>query len=337
MFGKHAAGTPSMRTATPMPNLAGAARAALLGLAALVFAAGFVQTDGQVVAVPGGSGAWLPPGPALSGDDPLRLADPAGTVVIVYNHGSDDEATPDPCAPLAPQAQAGTTPQAVKGLAGATVAGRRVAVFAFCTRTKTSAYPASGPPKISGRIQDIRALTQDLRAKGLPPENLFLMGHSAGGFASLMLESWDPELQNAAMAVAPAFAGPRAGRDTQWTILRQTWFGEMTSNRVWQALVVAIEGDAYNRPRDIEFLQQVDGVEFVALSYDPCFGGLAPHDAIFAPCFEEMEPAFHGFMATRLGAAPQGRAPGAPPQAVPAAQQPAPAGRSPWTGPLQVQ
>ena len=102
-------------------------------------------------------------------------------------------------------------------------------------------------------------------------------------------------MSNAAIAFAPAFAGPRSGRSPGWEALRDeqiTWISKATR---LDALVYAFEGDRFNRPRDLLFLRQIEGVEFHALPSDKIGGidceGTASHYLVRHDCFGTTEQA----------------------------------------------
>lgn len=261
--------------------------------------------------VPGGSGVWLSPAPALSGDGPLKLADPTTTAVLIYNHGSRSESQTDLCNPLAEDGN--TTPSIVRALAGDTLAGRQLAVFVFCTGTKIGSFRSNGgggTPKLAGRREDIAQLVDAFRDAGQPPELLFLMGHSAGGFASLLVESASPEAQNAVIAFAPAFAGRRSDRSPAWQELRQTYVRELKRGGPADALVYAFQGDPYNRPEDLAFLAGIPGVTLIQhfnLGRGDGVGcGFAdPHRTVFLDCFvRAQEETLRRYLAGRLRAKP---------------------------------
>jgi pimeloyl-ACP methyl ester carboxylesterase len=311
---------------------------AALALTLCASGAAALAQGAQLVSVPGGSGVWLSPAPRLLGGDPLSLAELPDTAVIVYNHGSLGEGQADPCEPA--QEVGGTTPRIVRNLAGEVVQGYRLAIFAFCTATKTGRFRndgSGGPPKVAGRRDDIKALVQALRAAGVPAERLFLMGHSAGGFASLLVERDAPDAQNAVIAFAPAFAGPRSDRSQAWWDLRARYVAHLQQGREIDALVFSFEDDPYNRPQDLTFLQGIPGITLDPLSSRTIEGvscGIGePHRTVFLNCFgDTQEDDIQAYLATRLPPAPGGQAapagtPQPPPQ--PAAQQPYQEGPAP--------
>ncbi|WP_119169323.1 serine aminopeptidase domain-containing protein [Algihabitans albus] len=263
-------------------------------LAFMVAASGSSLAQSNLARVPGGSGAWLAPTPALTGDNPLALADPQGTAVLIFLPGSSTEGRPDICRPL--DSRLGTTPQAFQRLAGRTLAGKTLAVFGFCSETKLGSFRKdryAGEPKVIGRKNDLRTLVEALRAAGLPAEQLFLAGHSAGGWAALLLQRDRPFEINAVLAFAPAFTGPRATRTESWSRLRREMITRLSEAERLQALVVAVQGDPYNRPQDLAFLAQIPGVRLIGLSSDelegrPCEAG-SPHQLIYRDCFSDTQ------------------------------------------------
>ena len=255
---------------------------------------GAADAQSGLAQVPGGNGAWLSPAPALVADDPLALADPQSTAVIIFLPGSSTEGRPDSCRPLEPRV--GTTPKILRELAGQSIAGKTLAVFGFCSDTKLGSFRKDryvGTPKVIGRRDDLRALVRAFRAAGLPAEHLFLAGHSAGGWAALLLQRDDPAEINAVVAFAPAFTGPRDTRTASWSRLRREMVDHLGEAERLQALVMAVVDDPYNRPQDLAFLEAVPGVHLLSLESDSlagqtCQGG-DPHQLVYRDCFAKTQ------------------------------------------------
>ncbi len=292
-------------------------RALAVALLPAVLAAGLPAAAGaadaaELAPVPGGAGAWLAPAPPLAGGDPLALAAPAATAVLIYLPGSAAEGTPDVCAPLAPVG--GTTPYVVQELAGRSLAGKRLAVFGFCTATKVGSFRRdryAGTPKVMGRHDDLRRLARAFLARGLPPDNLFLAGHSAGAWAALLLERNDPDALNAVLAFAPAFAGARDTRSPSWRQLRQEMVEYLRRAPRLDSLVFAFAGDPFNRPRDLAFLAGIAGSSLVGLPSDSIDGvacsAATPHRVPFLDCFARTQlDDLEFFLAHRLAGARPG-------------------------------
>lgn len=104
---------------------------------------------------------------------------------------------------------------------------------------------------------------------GVAPEKIFLSGHSAGGWASLMAMPTVDRKFNAAIVFAPAFAGPRteAGIYPIWRgEIRPKHVTKMTSFDQMRALVFAYDNDPYNRTAELKFLvdRYSDSVEIIS-------------------------------------------------------------------------
>jgi dienelactone hydrolase len=176
----------------------------------------------------------------------------------------------------------------------------------MCTRTKVGQFSndGRGTPKIRGRVADLRAALDALRGYGVPPAQIFLAGHSAGGWAALAVEAADPDGQNAAIALMPAFAGERTGRTEAWTALRAELAEEIAGMPAARALVYASEGDPFERPQDLAFLSAMPEVALVALAPGevegvPC-ARPDPHRLAFLDCFATQRDEILAFLAANL-------------------------------------
>ncbi len=244
-----------------------------------------------------GEGQFLPPRPATQADDPLAVQEPQSKLLIVYLPGSDREYEQDRCLPTQPDSYWGVPP-VIATLAGLQAAGRELLVFAFCSPTRRGSYDEetrTGRPKVSGRAADLAALLGQFGRRGIEPRQIFLAGHSAGAWAALLTARHNAPLFNATVAFAPALAGPRSGRSPGWQALRDEQVASLGQAARLDVLVYAFRGDRFNRPRDLEFLRRIAGVEFHALPSDVIGGidcaGSAPHHVVRHSCFAEAEQA----------------------------------------------
>lgn len=233
-----------------------------------------------------------------SKDDAIRLAAPAETVVLIYNHGSEQEFIPDPCEPAAGNASEWSVPSVLSDLSGSRIAGKVIAVYGYCTPSRVGEYrhaERSGEPKVVKRARDIGLLADRFAALGVPRHQIFLAGHSAGAWASLLAARERPRSVNAVIAFGPAFAGRRATRPPGWEWLRGTQILYLSAATRIDALVFAFEGDPYEPPEDLGFLRAVPGVELAVLSGAridgvPC-GERSPHLTERKPCFHATQGA----------------------------------------------
>ena len=254
-------------------------------------------------------GAYLAPAPRLEGQGPLALAEPGDSIVVIYNHGSKQEFRRDSCA-----ARGGAKPGVIADLAGATLASKRVAVFVYCTPSKTGTFDhrsGRGEPKIERRSKEIADLAEAYAAAGVPRRQIFLAGQSAGGWASLLAvgrSAETPEI-GGVIAFAPAFAGRRADRSPGWQMLRDRLARELAGFAYLPALVYAFEGDSLERPEDLAFLSRVPGVEFRKTGVRRIGGrdckSKFPHFLAFDPCFRATQAsALLSFIKARVGTGP---------------------------------
>lgn len=233
-----------------------------------------------------------------SKDDAIRLAVPAETVVLIYNHGSEQEFIPDPCEPAGGDASEWSVPSVLSNLSGTRVAGKVIAVYGYCTPSRVGEYlhaERSGEPKVAKRAREIAMLADRFAALGVPRRQIFLAGHSAGAWASLLVARDHPRSFNAVIGFAPAFAGRRATRPPGWEWLRGTQVLYLGAATGIDALVFAFEGDPYEPPEDLAFLRGIPGVELVVLSGTridgvSC-GGRGPHLTDRKPCFHAKQGA----------------------------------------------
>lgn len=237
-----------------------------------------------------GRSQFVPGGPPQ--DDTIRLAAPAETVVLIYNHGSDQEFIPDPCEPAAGDASEWSVPSILADLSGTRVAGKVIAVYGYCTPSRVGEYrhaKRAGEPKVVKRAREIGLLADRFAGLGVPRPQIFLVGHSAGAWASLLAARERPRAVNAVIAFGPAFAGRRATRPLGWEWLRGAQVAYLSGAAQIDALVFAFEGDHYEPPEDLAFLGGIPGVELVVLSGTridgvSC-GDRPPHLTDRKPCF----------------------------------------------------
>ncbi len=241
-------------------------------------------------------------------NNPLAIADPRHKILLIYNHGSLSELRTDPCFPNQPYMPGGM-PRVVRDLAGATIKGRKVVVYALCSRLHgvKKIFDTRNNLKIRYRVREIREAVRRFLALGMPSAQIFLVGHSAGGWASLMVESENPRLVNGVIAFSPAFAGVKATRNRQWWKFRKLLEEELKAARRIDALVFAFPGDPYNSPEELAFLASIPGVDFRALKGGggllPCYRG---HRGAFKACFEaQQRQVLRQFIESRLPPAPE--------------------------------
>jgi len=238
-------------------------------LAALALLAGCASPGGVVV--PPGHDHARAPAPHL---------EPEG-ILLLYAHGSRQEYLRDRCFP-----NSLTTPRWLRRFAGRRVAGQPVSVYAVCTPSRTGEFAhaeRTGEPKVVKRAHDLETVVARFVDAGFAPGRIFLLGHSAGGWASLLaIHDGQPPVAGA-IAFAPAFAGPLRTRSAGWQWLRDTQAERLAGGEHLPALVFAYRGDRFEAPAALEFLRNVPGVRMIELDTAGC-GNIDPHRGVFSAC-----------------------------------------------------
>ncbi len=78
-----------------------------------------------------------------SKDDAIRLAAPAETVVLIYNHGSEQEFIPDPCEPAGGDASEWSVPSVLSNLNGTRF---QILYLSAATRIEALIFAFEGDP-----------------------------------------------------------------------------------------------------------------------------------------------------------------------------------------------
>ncbi len=204
------------------------------------------------------------PGEKQNRELPLHIENPGFKIVIIYNHGSTYEFRRDPCRPCNVQDIWGTPPVA-RNLSGEVIDGKTILVYSLCTSIESGDYNGlsrTGELKVVKRSKEIRDKVNEFIDIGIPKHQIFLMGHSAGAWASLLMLRNNPRHVNSVIAFAPAFAGKYKKRNSGWEWVYHQQKEVLASVQTLPALVYAFENDPYNRIDDLVFLDTIPGVVF---------------------------------------------------------------------------
>lgn len=167
--------------------------------------------------------------------------------VIIYNHGISRPQKEEPCLLRYNQ-----PPKSLLALKN-----RETLVYPLCSTSIESPAISSAGKQVYLRKIEINYAIDAFLARGIKPQNLFLAGHSNGGWTSLMMMKDVNQRFNGVIAYAPAFAGKRSEVSfAPWwrNTVRPKQIKDMLRAPNMDALVFAYEGDAYNRPEDLQFL-----------------------------------------------------------------------------------
>ena len=253
----------------------------------------------------------------------FAVDNPREKIILIYNHGSGEEWDKDNCYPekldyIWPKY--GGTPSILANLSGETILGKIVLVYAFCSNefrgNPDLPAPSPGVSKQEKRQKAILGTVEKFLALGVPPNQIFLTGYSAGGWAALTLAATAGEKFNAAIAFSPAFAGKWRSRSEGWEAFRAVQIDRIKSPANLQALVFAHPNDSFETPESLVFLKEFEGVEFIELPRNPkrlggkwCYYANITwrirdgHDIYQASCFQIYAPRIVDYIQRRLKAA----------------------------------
>ena len=205
--------------------------------------------------------------------------------LLIFNHGSRAEGYRDYCRPTP-----WIVPQVIRQLNGKIINGKEIMVYNFCSTPKGEyrGVARQGEPKLMKRVQNIEALVRDFQAAGVPAQQLFLVGHSAGGWASLLAVQRQQVSVNAVIAFGPAFAGKQQTRSSGWQALRDQQAQLLANTPHVDGLVYSFADDPYESSDDLAFLGKISGIRLIAVDESMC---RAPHlhRTAFRDCFEQSQ------------------------------------------------
>ncbi len=224
---------------------------------------------------------------------PFSLLHPENKILIIYNHGSQAENKKDYCYP-----NSWTTPSVIKRLSGDVINGLEVVVYGFCSPWRFGGYNGAlrmGEPKVLKRAKSLEILVKQFIEHGVPGNRIFLAGHSAGAWASLLVARRGEVEFNSVIGFAPAFSGKEADRSEGWWELRNQHVDYLQQAQYLPALIYAFESDPFNDPSDLSFLGTIAGVVLINSDELPgaTDGNDCPeprgHRGPFKSCFSETQ------------------------------------------------
>ena len=210
-----------------------------------------------------GYGEFVPSDPHGLGEGGT-VPNAAAQVLVIFLHGSEDEAVPDMCIP---KGKWSTTPAIISGVSGEVVKGKQVVVFAHCTSVmpavSSSSMISPADTKVARRYQELGRVLGHFTNAGYLKENIFIAGHSAGAWVALWGLAEHPTAFAGAIAFAPAFAG-KPGRPPGWDYLRKTAIDRFAKATVLPSLIYAFENDEWEPVHALEqIFAALPGVSFV--------------------------------------------------------------------------
>ena len=123
--------------------------------------------------------------------------------------------------------------------------------------------------------------------------NIILVGHSAGGWASITLKSQFPKKIGAVIAINPAFSGKFSNRKNWpfWAIIREYGVSQIDIPNLKNTMVYVHDKDEWETSESLSFLN-IDNVNFKNISKSNCKAKLIfgkHHGIPLTECFAESD------------------------------------------------
>ena len=197
----------------------------------------------------------------------ILIDDPDNAIIIIYSHGNGNVRYKEDCS-----LWWNAVPDSLLSIESK----KNVHIYYLCSSALDTFPPGSW---IYDRVEEINKVLDELLLIGVKSKNIFLSGHSAGGWASLMAMNMVGKKFNAGIIFAPACCGPRSEilKFPSWRRqIRPAYIKKMINTTSIEALIFSYKDDPYNRPRDLLFLSNKFSGSIEVIGYS-CGNGHLTH------------------------------------------------------------
>lgn len=221
-----------------------------------------------------------------------RINNPENTILILYSHGSEGDNKSDKCMKSWTK-----VPPVLTQLHNTKIDNLEIKIYMLCSGVRGWSQAEENKmdddfeinKKISLNFKDKNGLLlidkqkQILKQKvilekikefeSLGFKNIVLAGHSAGGWASIALYSYYPEIIKGVIAFNPAFAGRLVTNKNEfWSAIRKREIAKMKLSDSSNIIVYSHDRDEFENPSTLTFLSKLNNIGFIDLSSSLCKG-----------------------------------------------------------------
>jgi len=221
-----------------------------------------------------------------------RINNPENTILILYSHGSEGDNKSDKCMKSWTK-----VPPVLTQLHNIKIDNLEIKIYMLCSGVRGWSQAEENKmdddfeinKKLSLNFKDKDGLLlidkqkQILKQKvilekikefeSLGFKNIVLAGHSAGGWASIALYSYYPEIVKGVIAFHPAFAGKLVtNKDEFWSAIRKREIAKMKLSDSSNIIVYSHDRDEFENPSTLTFLSKLNNIGFIDLSSSLCKG-----------------------------------------------------------------
>ena len=221
-----------------------------------------------------------------------QMNNPEDTILILYSHGSEGDNKSDKCMKSWTK-----VPPVLTQLHNIKIDNLEIKIYMLCSGVRGWSQAEENKmdddfeinKKLSLNFKDKDGLLlidkqkQIIKKKvilekikefeSLGFKNIVLAGHSAGGWASMALYSYYPEIVKGAIAFNPAFAGKLVtNKDEFWSAIRKREIAKMKLSDSSNIIVYSHDRDEFENTSTLTFLSKLNNIGFIDLSSSLCKG-----------------------------------------------------------------
>jgi dienelactone hydrolase len=250
------------------------ANKALAALVALVACTVLQVHAGPIYLFPADAGSTSAEG--------IGFRDPAHTIAVLYTAGSESNK-------VARCRDAAGVPAVLRDLAGGMIGDRRVVVVGYCPGAIGDLD--ANLSMAEARVPEIEALGRQLLKNGVPPRQLFVAGHSMGGWAAVLVGMRHVLPIGGVVAFAPGNGQYRRPlREPQHWRARSREIEAIETSPDFAALIYGFTGDDSAEPEDLQRLARLESVTYLEWAARAGCPAVNPHLAVLLqPCFAPSE------------------------------------------------
>jgi len=208
-------------------------------------------------------------------DGKFLIENPQDSIVVLWTPGSNHNSKVQPCH------YAASAPDLIYDLQDVKIDGKQVIVHGYCSLALGNLR--AGRSMSEARAPELEDIIREYIAQGVKPKNIFVSGHSMGGWASILVAARKEVQIGGFIAFAPANGIWTADKRTpsHWAAVRRQKSAVEGIERL-DGLLFLFEGDPYNSPEDLAFMKNIPGIDFRAIA--ACGSG-SPHRLHNHYCF----------------------------------------------------
>ncbi len=211
-----------------------------------------------------------------------KITDKKNSFLIIYNHGSIQDVRVDPCKkrPQFGYIWDGAVVPAILKLHNKKINGLEGKIYRLCSGVKgmtskdqkkyRNLLKSKDKIEILDEFKNLKRqniIFQEVeKFQKLGFENIILAGYSAGGWASLNLQSRYPEKIKGTIAFNPAFAGPKfewQKKFPEWGAFRSQQVEIFNKANSLNAILFAHDKDVFEDTNTLSFFKKFKGLKFI--------------------------------------------------------------------------